>query len=220
MVFRRGQFGRVISCVVGRGRLLHFILFACFGVAEYFWQQVRRGAQARAAIHRARRSPCALGGSEPLVALQVLDYIAKKDEACLSDPSHRAWPGCFFISVHPDPHGEDGSELIMDAVEALHDVQHAYTVRACPGRLGALSAFHNKLRLCTALLYGRAGRLTAHTGGFRPGQMYRQFMTASLFACFCLTCPPHWGRLGALRILVVNQSCTAGPRMEHLFSDT
>jgi hypothetical protein len=42
----------------------------------------------------------------------------------------------------------------------------------CPGRRGRLTplAFPYVNRFCMALLYGRAGRLTAKTGGFRPGQ--------------------------------------------------
>jgi hypothetical protein len=42
-------------------------------------------------------------------------------------------------------------------------------VRSLPGRLSALSVFHS-YRFCMVLLYGRAGRLTAQNGGFRPGQ--------------------------------------------------
>jgi hypothetical protein len=43
-------------------------------------------------------------------------------------------------------------------------------VRARPGQLSALTplAFPTVNRFCTALLYGRAGRLTAPNGGFRP----------------------------------------------------
>ena len=42
------------------------------------------------------------------------------------------------------------------------------TVRARPGRLTTL-AFPRADRFCVARLYGRAGRLTAESGGFRPG---------------------------------------------------
>ena len=42
------------------------------------------------------------------------------------------------------------------------------TVRARRRRLSGLSVFHSK-SVCMALLYGRAGRLTDQTGGFRPG---------------------------------------------------
>jgi hypothetical protein len=38
-----------------------------------------------------------------------------------------------------------------------------------PGHVSALSVFHSK-SICMGLLYGRAGRLTAENGGFRPGQ--------------------------------------------------
>ena len=43
------------------------------------------------------------------------------------------------------------------------------TVRAHPGRLSGLSVFNSASGLCGAL-YGRAWRLTAQNGGFRPGQ--------------------------------------------------
>ena len=59
--------------------------------------------------------------------------------------------------------------LHADALAAFELEQlHCGTVRAAQGRLSALSAFHKK-SVCMALLYGRAGRLTAR--GFRgPGQ--------------------------------------------------
>jgi hypothetical protein len=44
------------------------------------------------------------------------------------------------------------------------------TVRAALGRLSALIAFSYENPFCMGLLYGRAGRLTAENGGFRPGQ--------------------------------------------------
>jgi hypothetical protein len=50
----------------------------------------------------------------------------------------------------------------FDDAEKFCDV----TVRARPGRLSALSVSHGK-SCCMALLYGRAGRLTAPC---RPGQ--------------------------------------------------
>jgi hypothetical protein len=49
----------------------------------------------------------------------------------------------------------------------------SHTVRALQGRLSGLRVperFPYENQLCTGLLYGRAGRLTALFGGFRPGQ--------------------------------------------------
>jgi hypothetical protein len=47
----------------------------------------------------------------------------------------------------------------------------AHTVRARPGRLSALSVPQRSANpFCMGLLCGRAGRLTAKNGGFRPGQ--------------------------------------------------
>ena len=46
-------------------------------------------------------------------------------------------------------------------------------VRAVPGRLSAI-AFSCVNRFCMGFLYGRAGRLTAENGGFRPGQVVKR----------------------------------------------
>jgi hypothetical protein len=54
---------------------------------------------------------------------------------------------------------------VFDAAGNFIDV----SVRAHPGRLSAPSVSPNNV-FCMALLYRRAGRLTAKNGGFRPGQ--------------------------------------------------
>ena len=56
-----------------------------------------------------------------------------------------------------------GSGLIQDIVDwrlAVGPTRSVY----------AQSAFPIVTRFCMAVLYGRAGRLTLQTGGFRPGQ--------------------------------------------------
>ena len=52
--------------------------------------------------------------------------------------------------------------------EPIRDIY--FTVRARPGCLGALGVLRSISDFSMALLYGRAGRLTALCGGFRPGQ--------------------------------------------------
>ena len=50
------------------------------------------------------------------------------------------------------------------------------TVRARPGRVSGLCISHSKNTLSAAFLYGRAGRLTAPFGGFRPGQEAQELL--------------------------------------------
>jgi hypothetical protein len=59
--------------------------------------------------------------------------------------------------------------ITFNAVAPIQKVPDSYSVRALPRRLSALSVPHSTF-FCAALLYGRAGRLTAQNGGFRPGQ--------------------------------------------------
>jgi hypothetical protein len=55
--------------------------------------------------------------------------------------------------------------------DALAPEPEQLNVRARPRRLSvSILVFPAVNRFCMALLYGRAGRLTAKTGGFRPGQ--------------------------------------------------
>ena len=88
---------RVLTCIIGRGRLVHYLLFATFAAAEYYWQK-------------------------------TMLVTAEKDEKCLGDPMHRSWPGCFKISVHPNPDPENGAEVIMDTMQGLIELREDYTM--------------------------------------------------------------------------------------------
>jgi hypothetical protein len=78
---------------------------------------------------------------------------------------HRPWPGAAYIPG-------DLSAYIADEAAPHYEFP---TARARPGRLGASmasGAFPTVNRFYMALLHGRAGRLTAENGGFRPGQWW------------------------------------------------
>ena len=107
--------------------------------------------------------------------------------ARLSDPAH--WRGLMAANLemafaHPAVERGlaaaigycFGGQAVLEQVRAGHQLQAVvsfhgllHSVRARPRRLSALSVSHSK-SICMALLYGRAGRLTAENGGFRPGQ--------------------------------------------------
>jgi ATP-dependent RNA helicase DHX37/DHR1 len=70
----------------------------------------------------------------------------------------------------------DGIRFVIDSGLGKEMVYDAATVRASP--CSAPSAFPTVDRFSIALLYGRAGRLTAENGGFRPGQGVRSLQTA------------------------------------------
>ena len=61
-----------------------------------------------------------------------------------------------------------GSLAQGDTLLSVKGVSFSYAVRAWGGY--APLAFSIGNQFCVAFLYGRAGRLTAQNGGFRPGQ--------------------------------------------------
>ena len=83
------------------------------------------------------------------------------------------------------PYGKEAKETVLG--EAALQLKPAgwtpgFTVRALPGRLSTLGVLHSKC-LSMALLHGRAGRLTAIFGGFRPGQMSFEGATGRGLSC-------------------------------------
>ena len=62
-----------------------------------------------------------------------------------------------------------------DPIMSLVMFAYAFTVWARPGRSSALRVYTANL-FCTALLYGRAWRLTALFGVFLPGREVGQFL--------------------------------------------
>ena len=73
----------------------------------------------------------------------------------------------------------------------IHRGVDADSARALSGRLSALSSVSHSKSVLYGALYGRAGRLTAQNGGFRPGQtgairgLYHPDFQAPCFAGAC-----------------------------------
>ena len=59
---------------------------------------------------------------------------------CIDNPAHRSYPGCYTISVPPNP-GRDETDLIMDTVQGLSDAADIY------------QDYRNKMAFCTAITF-------------------------------------------------------------------
>jgi hypothetical protein len=89
------------------------------------------------------------------------------------------------------------------------------TVRALSGRLSALSVSHSK-SFFMALLYGRAGRLTAQNGGLRRGQSTNKTIAA---ACMFHNSSNPTGSVQQLAPLVSSAACSARQELPIAFEN-
>jgi hypothetical protein len=80
--------------------------------------------------------------------------------------------------------------LVIACIGATYFKSVVAAVRANPGRLSAPSVSQCK-SVCMGILFGRAGRLTAKNGDFRPGQVGKV---------------PLWAVLGVVATLILTQA--------------
>jgi hypothetical protein len=104
---------------------------------------------------RAGRLTALFGGFRP----GQVENIVTRDCGLRKEPSYLGCEGCYCANA-VDP----VSPVAGFGVHAKVD---------CPGPPGRLSPlpFFIVNRFCVARSYGRAGRLIANNGGFRPGQL-------------------------------------------------
>jgi hypothetical protein len=117
------SFRRQIRCPALPSRLAQFLVFAIYYAAEVYWLLFQN-------LIKHREERCMLG-PEYLSVLEtdsekLTQFFGGKMPQQGPDPGHRSFPGCFSISLPPDPNHRNELELVMDTMESLEEAEDEY----------------------------------------------------------------------------------------------